>query len=69
MYWTLGTAENSLNTALEVAIPSTVAVFGGPINTFDKIVCKSLDMVEQRVPNIYLPPQMVRLYIFIDVYK
>lgn len=57
--WTLDTAELSFSTALEVALPSTVAVFGGPINVIDKLVCKSLDVVEQRVPNIHLPPQMM----------
>ncbi|GLV42167.1 Lipid storage droplet-1 [Carabus blaptoides fortunei] len=57
--WTLGTAEVSFNTALEVALPPTVAVFGGPINTIDKLLCKSLDVVEKSVPNIHLPPQVM----------
>lgn len=64
MYWTLGTAESSFHTALEVAIP-TIAVFEGPLSTVDKLLCKSLDIVEQRVPNIHLPPHMVRVQ-FLD---
>lgn len=60
IYWTLDQAETSLNTALDTAAPAFI-LFGGPLTTIDKIVCRSLDIVEERVPQINLPPQMVSL--------
>lgn len=57
-YWTLDQAESSLHVAVEVASPAIV-LFKGPISSIDKLVCKSLDIVEQTVPSINLPPEMI----------
>ncbi|CAH0559616.1 unnamed protein product [Brassicogethes aeneus] len=58
IYWTLGQAEQSLLTVVDTAQPAIV-LFSGPISTIDKIVCRSLDLVEDKVPSINLPPQMI----------
>lgn len=34
-------------------------LFEGTISQFDTLLCKSLDLMEQKVPNIYLPPTMI----------
>nr|CAH7738212.1 unnamed protein product [Callosobruchus chinensis] len=56
--WTLVQAEHSAQSVLEVATP-VIVLFNGPISTIDKLVCKSLDVVEHTVPQINLPPQMI----------
>nr|CAH7738211.1 unnamed protein product [Callosobruchus chinensis] len=56
--WTLVQAEHSAQSVLEVATP-VIVLFNGPISTIDKLVCKSLDVVEHTVPQINLPPQMM----------
>lgn len=33
----------------------------GPLHRLDNFMCKSLDFVEQKVPSIYLPPEMVSI--------
>ncbi|KAG5879258.1 hypothetical protein JTB14_012528 [Gonioctena quinquepunctata] len=58
VHWTLDTAESSANSVLEVASPAIV-LLEGPILSLDKMVCKSLDIVEQAVPSINLPPEMI----------
>ncbi|XP_018562337.1 lipid storage droplets surface-binding protein 1 isoform X1 [Anoplophora glabripennis] len=57
-YWTLDQAESSFQVAVEVATPAIV-LFKGPISSIDKLVCKSLDIVEHNVPSINLPPEMI----------
>uniref|UniRef100_V5G204 Lipid storage droplets surface-binding protein 1 n=1 Tax=Anoplophora glabripennis TaxID=217634 RepID=V5G204_ANOGL len=57
-YWTLDQAETSFQVAVEVATPAIV-LFKGPISSIDKLVCKSLDIVEHNVPSINLPPEMI----------
>nr|CAI5818238.1 unnamed protein product [Callosobruchus analis] len=56
--WTLVQAEHSAQSVLEVATP-VIVLFNRPISTIDKLVCKSLDVVEHTVPQINLPPQMI----------
>lgn len=60
--WSLGTAENSLAFATSVAsataMPAMVA-FNLPIMMIDQLLCKSIDIVEQRVPLVTLPPQLM----------
>lgn len=34
-------------------------LFEGTICQFDKVVCKSLDLMEQKVPDLYLPPSLL----------
>ncbi|XP_057662597.1 lipid storage droplets surface-binding protein 1-like isoform X1 [Diorhabda carinulata] len=58
MHWTLDTAELSAQTIVEAASPA-LFLLEGPINSIDDIVCKSLDILEQKVPSINLPPEMI----------
>ncbi|XP_052758168.1 lipid storage droplets surface-binding protein 1 isoform X2 [Galleria mellonella] len=54
--WYLNLGEKSLATGAQLALPA-VMLFEGPIHQLDKFLCKSLDIVEKRVPSIYLPPE------------
>lgn len=54
--WYLTLGEKSLATGTQLALPA-VHLLESPINQLDKFLCKSLDVVEKRVPSIYLPPQ------------
>lgn len=56
--WYCNTAETMSAAAIETFKP-VVQLAEGPIQRFDKVVCKSLDLVEQRVPSVYLPPEMM----------
>lgn len=56
--WYLDTAEAALLATVESFLPA-IRLFEGPLRRIDKIMCKSLDLVEQRVPAVYLPPQMM----------
>lgn len=63
MNWSLDTAEQSLAIATATARPAIFA-FNGPITTIDQLLCKGIDIVEQRVPAVHLPPHLVSLHIF-----
>ncbi|XP_050677824.1 lipid storage droplets surface-binding protein 1 isoform X2 [Leptidea sinapis] len=54
--WYLAFGEKSLATGVQLALPA-VNLLETPIHQLDKFLCKSLDVVEKRVPSIYLPPQ------------
>ncbi|XP_041988899.1 lipid storage droplets surface-binding protein 1 isoform X2 [Aricia agestis] len=54
--WYLTLGEKSLATGVQLALPA-VQLLESPINQLDRFLCKSLDIVEKRVPSIYLPPQ------------
>ncbi|XP_063698545.1 lipid storage droplets surface-binding protein 1 [Culicoides brevitarsis] len=56
--WYLSTAESVSMAALDTFKPA-LQLATGPIEKIDKVVCKSLDLVEQRVPSVYLPPEMM----------
>ncbi|XP_050312929.1 lipid storage droplets surface-binding protein 1-like isoform X2 [Anthonomus grandis grandis] len=56
--WTLDQAENTIYSVMETAGPAVV-LFQGPLTQVDRIVCKTLDLVEEKVPSIHLPPQMI----------
>lgn len=58
--WSFNTAEGIIFAAVETIQPA-VKIIEGPLLRIDKIVCNGLDIVEQRVPSVYLPPQMVVL--------
>lgn len=58
--WSLNTAEGVIFAAVETVRPA-VKIIEGPLQRIDQILCNSLDIVEQRVPSVYLPPQMVSL--------
>lgn len=58
IHWTFDQAESSLYTVIDTASPA-VFLFEGPLSKLDKVLCKSLDLVEQTVPSIYLPPELI----------
>ncbi|XP_018400671.1 PREDICTED: lipid storage droplets surface-binding protein 1 isoform X2 [Cyphomyrmex costatus] len=60
MNWSLDTAEQSLAIATAKARPAIVAL-NGPITTIDQLLCKGIDIVEQRVPAVSLPPHVMYL--------
>ncbi|XP_076221975.1 lipid storage droplets surface-binding protein 1 isoform X2 [Nomia melanderi] len=57
MSWSLDTAEQSLAIATASAKPAIYAL-NGPITTIDQLLCKGIDIVEQRVPSVHLPPHL-----------
>ncbi|XP_011878378.1 PREDICTED: lipid storage droplets surface-binding protein 1 isoform X2 [Vollenhovia emeryi] len=60
MNWSLDTAEQSLAIVTATARPAIFA-FNGPITTIDQLLCKGIDIVEQRVPAVHLPPHLMYL--------
>lgn len=56
--WSFNTAEGVLFAAAETVQPA-VKIIEGPLHRIDQILCNSLDIVEQRIPSVYLPPQMI----------
>lgn len=58
MSWSLDTAEQSLAMATASAKPAIFAL-NGPITTIDQLLCKGIDIVEQRVPAVHLPPHLM----------
>lgn len=56
--WGFNTAENTLYTAIDLTKP-TVALFEQPILIVDSILCKSLDVVEQKVPLVHYSPEVI----------
>lgn len=60
--WTFDQAEQSFHTVVDTALPAIV-LLEGPLSSIDRIVSKGLDIVEQKVPSINLPPEMVIIMI------
>ncbi|XP_026475145.1 lipid storage droplets surface-binding protein 1-like [Ctenocephalides felis] len=58
MRWTLTRAEERIASLSRYALPGVV-MLQGSIDRVDKFLCRSLDIVEQRVPSVYLPPQLM----------
>lgn len=56
--WSLETAEGVFFTIVDSVGPA-VKIIEGPLNRIDQLLCTSLDIVEQRVPQVYLPPESV----------
>ncbi|XP_052893743.1 lipid storage droplets surface-binding protein 1 isoform X4 [Anopheles moucheti] len=56
--WGFETAE-SLTYALIDSLRPATKMIQGPLHQLDSIMCKSLDLVEQKVPSMYLPPEMM----------
>ncbi|XP_038218983.1 lipid storage droplets surface-binding protein 1 isoform X2 [Zerene cesonia] len=54
--WYLTLGEKSFDIGVQLALPA-VHLLETPIHQLDRFLCKSLDVVEKRVPSIYLPPQ------------
>ncbi|XP_055849785.1 lipid storage droplets surface-binding protein 1 isoform X2 [Episyrphus balteatus] len=55
--WYFETAESTILAALESVRPA-VKLFEVPLKRLDGMMCKSLDILEQRMPLVYLPPEM-----------
>ncbi|XP_019894491.1 lipid storage droplets surface-binding protein 1 isoform X3 [Musca domestica] len=55
--WYFETAEYTITSAYESVMPA-VKLFESPLKRLDNVVCKSLDILEQHIPLVYLPPEM-----------
>lgn len=56
--WGCETAE-AITYALVDSIRPAAKLIAGPLHSLDDFMCKSLDFVEQKVPSMYLPPEMM----------
>jgi hypothetical protein len=56
--WGLNTAESTVQAAFETTLPAVVAL-ERPIAIVDSLLCKSLDIVEERIPVVTLPPALI----------
>ncbi|XP_053945205.1 lipid storage droplets surface-binding protein 1 [Anastrepha ludens] len=56
--WYFETAESTIFAAYESVQPA-VKLFEAPLKHLDGVMCKSLDLLEQRIPLVYLPPEMM----------
>jgi len=56
--WGLTTAESTVQAAFETTLPAVVAL-ERPIAVVDSLLCKSLDIVEERIPVVTLPPALI----------
>ncbi|XP_045465445.1 lipid storage droplets surface-binding protein 1-like isoform X3 [Harmonia axyridis] len=54
--WTLDQAEDTIKA---VTHNPAIGLLETPLNTIDKVICKSLDIVESKIPSINLPPKMI----------
>ena len=58
MGWGLNTAESTVQAAFETTLPAVI-VLERPIAMVDSLLCRSLDIVEERIPVVTLPPALV----------
>ncbi|XP_017092222.1 lipid storage droplets surface-binding protein 1 isoform X1 [Drosophila bipectinata] len=56
--WYFETAEATITAAYETVQPA-VKLFEPSLRRLDNVMCKSLDILEQRIPLVYLPPEMM----------
>lgn len=56
--WGFETAEAMAYALVDSLRPAT-KLMEGPLHRLDEFMCKSLDFVEQKVPSMYLPPEMM----------
>lgn len=56
--WGLETAE-AITYAFVDSLRPAAKLIEGPLHRLDNFMCKSLDFVEQKVPSMYLPPEMM----------
>lgn len=56
--WGFETAE-TVTYALVDSLRPAAKLIEGPLHQLDSFMCKSLDFVEQKVPSMYLPPEMM----------
>lgn len=59
LLWTFDQAEESLKTIAVSSAPVVELFLEKPLTSVDRLICKSLDIVENQVPAINLPPQMI----------
>lgn len=57
-HWYFDTAEATVFSVIE-SIQPAVKLFENPLKRIDQNMCRILDIVEQHLPMVYLPPQMV----------
>lgn len=58
VFWGLETSENIALSLFESLRPA-VRFVEGPLETIDKIGLRVLEGIEEKLPNLYLPPQMM----------
>jgi perilipin-2 len=58
VHWGLETSENVALSMIESIRPA-VKFIEGPLESIDKLGLKVLECVEEKMPNLYLPPQMI----------
>lgn len=58
--WSLNTAEHSFVIATASVQPA-IQMLNKPIFSIDRLLCQSIDIVEERIPNICLPPELVSI--------
>uniref|UniRef100_A0A1Q3FIU2 Putative lipid storage droplets surface-binding protein 1 n=1 Tax=Culex tarsalis TaxID=7177 RepID=A0A1Q3FIU2_CULTA len=56
--WGFETAE-TITYALVDSLRPAAKLIEGPLHQLDSFMCKSLNLVEQKVPSMYLPPEML----------
>ncbi|BFF91508.1 lipid storage droplets surface-binding protein 1 [Drosophila madeirensis] len=56
--WYFEAAEATISAAYGSVQPA-VKLFEHPLKRLDNVMCKSLDILEQRIPLVYLPPEMM----------
>ncbi|XP_030369370.1 lipid storage droplets surface-binding protein 1 isoform X2 [Scaptodrosophila lebanonensis] len=56
--WYFENVEATIFAACETVQPA-VRLFEMPLKRLDNVMCKSLDILEQRIPLVYLPPEMM----------
>ncbi|XP_022224606.2 lipid storage droplets surface-binding protein 1 [Drosophila obscura] len=56
--WYFDAAEATISAAYGSVQPA-VKLFEHPLKRLDNVMCKSLDILEQRIPLVYLPPEMM----------
>ncbi|KAH0562929.1 lipid storage droplets surface-binding protein 1 isoform X1 [Cotesia glomerata] len=56
--WSLNTAEHFFVIATASVQPA-IQMLNKPIFSIDRLLCQSIDIVEERIPNICLPPELM----------
>ncbi|KAK9884523.1 hypothetical protein WA026_007365 [Henosepilachna vigintioctopunctata] len=54
--WTLDQAEDTIKSVTHLP---AIGLLEAPLNTIDRVICRSLDVVESKIPSINLPPKMI----------
>lgn len=58
VHWGLETSENMASSVMESFRPA-VKLIEGPLEKIDKLGLGILEKVEERLPNLYLPPELM----------